>query len=84
MLPCRSFFFLRSPDRKPGFADINRETSRIKAFRLSDAIVYSYWKDMRFVLALCAMIGFSSIKIELSLCMALTRLGLITRQFRNY
>lgn len=48
---------LRSPDR------VNKEvlenTSWIKPFRLRDAIRYSYITDMRFVLALCAMIGLS-------------------------
>lgn len=34
---------LRSPDRKQGLADVTRETFRIKEFRLSDAIVYSYF-----------------------------------------
>lgn len=48
--------WLRSPDRKVGFSDINRETS---SFRLKDAIEYSYWRDMRFALTLCAIIGFS-------------------------
>jgi len=39
--------------------DITRETSRIKAFRLSDAIVYLYAKDIRFVLLTCLLLGFS-------------------------
>lgn len=34
---------LRSPDRKPGFADIKRNTSRVKSVSLEDAIIYSYW-----------------------------------------
>lgn len=51
---------LRSPDRKPGLADIQRKTSRIKEFTLGDAIVYSYCRDLRFVLAICLIIGFSA------------------------
>ena len=51
---------MRSPDRKQGLADINRETSRIKSFRLRDAVVYSYWRDPRFVLVVCAMIGITA------------------------
>lgn len=50
---------LRSPDRKPGLADITRESQRIKAFNLREAIVYSYSKNMRFVVTLCVLIGFS-------------------------
>lgn len=50
---------LRSPDRKTGLADITRESHRIKSFRLRDAITYSYWRDLRFVLVLCALLGFS-------------------------
>lgn len=50
---------LRSPDRKQGLADVTRETFRIKEFRLSDAIVYSYFRDMRFVLLTCLLMGFS-------------------------
>ncbi|GER47712.1 ATP synthase protein 8 [Striga asiatica] len=49
---------LHSPDRKPGLADINRNTSRVKSVSLEDAIIYSYWGAIRFVLVLCAMIGF--------------------------
>jgi hypothetical protein len=49
-------------DRKPGLADITnitRETSRIKSFRLVDAIMYSYFRDIRFLLVLCLALGFS-------------------------
>ena len=51
---------LRSPDRKPGLADITRKSSRIKDFRLEDGILYSYWRDPRFVSAVCAIIGFAA------------------------
>lgn len=44
---------LRSPDRKKGLADLTRETTRIKDFRLSETIVYSYARDIRFVLLTC-------------------------------
>jgi hypothetical protein len=50
---------VRSPDSKLGLADITRNTSRVKAFCLQNAIIYSYFKDIRFVLVLCAMIGYS-------------------------
>lgn len=50
---------IRSPDGKPGLADICRESKRIKEFRLSDAIVYSYCKDNRFVLFICILLGFT-------------------------
>lgn len=36
-----------------------RSGSRIKEFQLSDAIIYSYAKDIRFVLLLCLSLGFS-------------------------
>lgn len=48
---------LRSPDRKTGIADIERRTERIKEFRLSDALIDSYYRDMRFVIAMCAIMG---------------------------
>lgn len=48
---------LCSPDGKPGFADSCGQGSRIKSFGLMEAIRYSYWKDMRFVIVLCAMMG---------------------------
>ena len=54
-----SFRLLRPPDRKVGLADATRQTSRIKEFKLSDAIVYSYVWDIRFVLLICLLTGFS-------------------------
>lgn len=59
--PDRSSFFLgeyffRSPDRKQGLSDVRRTSSRIKQFRLSEAIVYSYVRDMLFVLLTCLLI----------------------------
>jgi len=42
-----------------GLADATRQTSRIKEFLLSDAIVYSYVWDIRFVLLICLLTGFS-------------------------
>lgn len=44
-------------DLKAGLADITRPGSRIKEFMLSDAIVYSYFSNLRFVTALCLIIG---------------------------
>lgn len=55
----RKMPLLRTLDRKPGLADITRDTSRIKAFRLKDAILYSYIKDIRFVIFLSLVIGFT-------------------------
>lgn len=57
--PLKDSRLLRSPDRKPGLADINRKTSRIKSFSLSEAIHYSYLRDLRFVLLLCLLSGFT-------------------------
>ncbi|KAF3965442.1 hypothetical protein CMV_010366 [Castanea mollissima] len=50
---------LRSPERKQGLADVTREMSRIKEFRLNDALLYSYMYDLRFALLTCLVIGFS-------------------------
>lgn len=50
---------MRSPERKPGFSDINRISSRVKSFGLKEAIVYSYWRDTRFVFVLCLLLGYS-------------------------
>lgn len=44
---------LRSAGRTSGYQPGNL-SARIKCFRLRDAIVYSYWRDMRFVLVVCA------------------------------
>lgn len=47
-------------DINQGLGCILRETSsRIKSFGLREAIRYSYMRDMRFILCLCGMIGFS-------------------------
>lgn len=48
---------MRSPDRKPGLCDIHRYTSRIKEFKLSDAIVLSYFRNLRFLSAVCLITG---------------------------
>ncbi|GKV53624.1 hypothetical protein SLEP1_g60143 [Rubroshorea leprosula] len=50
---------IRSPDKKEGLSDFLRDTSRIKGFGLREAYLYSYWKDMRFVIAMLAIIGLS-------------------------
>ncbi len=50
---------VRSPDRKIGLADAGRQTSRIKEFRFFEAINYSYFRDFRFILTTCLLIGFS-------------------------
>lgn len=49
---------IRSPDRKIGLADVERPTGRIKPFTLREAIQYSYVRDTRFVLLVCALVGF--------------------------
>lgn len=58
-IPERGRKTLRSPDRKKGLADVLRDGGRVKSFRLRDAIVYSYFRDMRFVLLICLLCGFS-------------------------
>lgn len=45
--------------RKRGEADINRKTIIIADFRLSDAILYSYVRDIRWIVAGCAIMGFA-------------------------
>jgi hypothetical protein len=66
---------LRSPDRKKGLADLTRETTRIKDFRLSETIVYSYARDIRFVLLTCWLLGFSICdgSIYQSLCFSIQK-----------
>lgn len=49
----------RSPDKKIGLADVFRETGRIKSFKLKHAILYSYFWDIRFVILLSIILGFS-------------------------
>lgn len=51
---------LRSPERGVGLEGVTKKSSRIKEFKLSDAIVYSYFKDIRFVTLVCLLIGFSA------------------------
>lgn len=50
---------LRLHEKRMGLADILTSDSRIKDFRLRDAVVYSLLRDMRFVQLLCLIIGFS-------------------------
>lgn len=50
-VPRDSRFARRSPDSL-------EEASRIKSFRLEEALVLAYGRDIRFVLAVCAMIWF--------------------------
>lgn len=47
-----------SPNKKIGLADVLMDTGRIKIFKLSEAIQYSYNFDMRFVLFLSIFLGF--------------------------
>jgi hypothetical protein len=51
---------LRSPERGVRLEAVTKKSSRIKKFKLSDAIVYSYFKDIRFVTLVCLLIGFSA------------------------
>lgn len=51
---------LRSPERGIGLEGVTKKSSRIKEFKLSDAIVYSYFKDIRVVTLVCLLIGFSA------------------------
>lgn len=50
----------RSPEGGIGLVDVHRKTTRIKQFRLSEAIVHSYFTDIRFVTLVCLLIGFSA------------------------
>lgn len=50
---------LRLLKKKVGLADVYCDMGRIKSFTLSDAIIYSYCRDIRFVLFLCIFFGFS-------------------------
>lgn len=51
---------LRSPNKKIGLADVCREgTGRFKSFNLSDAIYFSYYRDIRFVVYLSIFFGFT-------------------------
>ncbi|KAF3452227.1 hypothetical protein FNV43_RR08325 [Rhamnella rubrinervis] len=47
-----------SPNKKIGLTDVLMDTGRIKSFKLSDAILYSYGLDIRFVLFLSIFLGF--------------------------
>lgn len=55
----RKMPLLRTRDIKPGLGGILRDNSRIKEFRLQDAILHSYIYDIRFISALCVLLGFS-------------------------
>lgn len=54
----KKYPLLRSPNKKIGLADVLMDTGRIKSFKLSDAIIYSYCMDIRFVLFLSIFFGF--------------------------
>lgn len=54
----RKMPLLRTRDIKPGLGGILRDNSRIKEFRLQDAILHSYIYDIRFISALCVLLGF--------------------------
>lgn len=51
----RKMPLLRTLDIKPGLPGILRDTSRIKVFRLQDAILHSYIYDIRFLSVLCLL-----------------------------
>jgi len=52
---------IRSEVQKTGLFNLfgDSDHKRIKSISLKEAIRYSYLKDMRFILCLCAMLGFS-------------------------
>lgn len=50
----------RSPDRVISLKNATERGVRIRKFGLSEAMVYSYLKDHRFVLLTCLLIGFSA------------------------
>lgn len=45
--------------RKPGLGDVFRESVRIKMFKLLDALLYSYWRDIRFIIFISLFLGFT-------------------------
>ena len=49
----------QTSDTRIGLAVAMSEASRIKVFSLGDAIVYSYFRDIRFVTLTCLLIGIS-------------------------
>ncbi|KAM7249646.1 hypothetical protein ACFE04_011477 [Oxalis oulophora] len=51
---------LRSPERGVGLEGVTKKSFIIKEFKLSDAIVNSYFKDIKFVTLVCLLIGFST------------------------
>lgn len=50
--------------RKPGLGDLFRESVRIKKFQLLDCILYSYWRDNRFIIFISLFIGFTIFSIS--------------------
>lgn len=52
---------IRSAVQKPGLLNVfgDSDSEKIKSINLKEAIRYSYLKDLRFILCLCAMLGFS-------------------------
>lgn len=55
----KDFRYLRSPERDTGLRDALRKTSKVKEFRLGDALAYSYMRDTRFLLLTCLILGFA-------------------------
>jgi len=51
---------VKAPKGSTGLADVLKEASRIKKFRLAEAIAHSYLNltDIRFVTLVCLLIGF--------------------------
>lgn len=49
-----------SPERELGFGEACNKSSKIKEFSLSEAIMYSYLKDIIFVFLLCLLLGFAA------------------------
>lgn len=48
---------MAEPRGKRGLPEVTRGSTRIKEFHLGKALMYSYLRDLRFVLVVCAMIG---------------------------
>lgn len=44
---------------KPGLGDVFKDSVRIKKFKLLDVLLYSYWRDIRFIIFFSLFLGFT-------------------------
>ena len=59
-VPSSGAKLLRSPDRQPGLQDAIGGRARIRNIGLKEALTYSYLSDLRFILLICLLLGFSA------------------------